>query len=37
MRKTRLGALMATVLLAGCAGFTGQGYVDDLNAADLSG
>ncbi len=35
--KKHLGMLVAATLLAGCAGFTGQGYVDDLNAADLSG
>lgn len=35
--KKHLGMVMAVALVAGCAGFTGQGYVDDLNAADLSG
>jgi OOP family OmpA-OmpF porin len=35
--KKHLGVFMATALLAGCAGFTGQRYVDDLNAADVSG
>lgn len=35
--KKHLGMIMAAALVAGCAGFTGQGYVDDLNAADLSG
>lgn len=37
MKKTHLGVVMATALLAGCAGFTGQGYVDELNAADVAG
>lgn len=37
MKKTHLGVFVAAALLAGCAGFTGQRYVDDLNAADLSG
>lgn len=36
MRKN-LGMFLAVGLIAGCAGFTGQGYVDDLNSADLSG
>lgn len=35
--KKHLGMMMAVTLVAGCAGFTGQSYVDDLNAADLSG
>ena len=35
--KKHFGMIMAAALVAGCAGFTGQGYVDDLNAADLSG
>ncbi len=37
MKKIHLGVAMATALLAGCAGFTGQGYVDELNAADVAG
>ena len=35
--KKHLGLMMTVALVAGCAGFTGQGYVDDLNAADVSG
>lgn len=35
MKKIHVGLLMAASLLTGCAGFTGQGYVDDLNKADL--
>lgn len=37
MKKSHVGMLMAAALLAGCAGFNGQSYVDDLNAADVSG
>lgn len=36
MKKIHVSLLMAASLVTGCAGFTGQGYVDDLNAADLS-
>lgn len=35
--KKHLGMFVAVALVAGCAGFTGQGKVDKLNAADLSG
>ena len=35
--KKHLGMIVAATLVAGCAGFTGQRYVDDLNAVDLSG
>jgi hypothetical protein len=35
MKKIHVGLLMAASLVTGCAGFTGQGYVDDLNKADL--
>ncbi len=37
MKKIHLGMMMAAGLLAGCASLTGQSYIDDLNAADLSG
>ena len=37
MKKSPVTLFIATALLAGCAGFTGQYYVDDLNAADISG
>ncbi len=37
MKTTHLGLFVAGALLAGCAGFTGQRYVDNLNAADLGG
>lgn len=37
MKRKVLSAVAATLLLAGCAGLTGQGYVDDLNNRTLSG
>lgn len=36
MKKIHVSLMMGALLLSGCASFTGQGYVDDLNAADLS-